>query len=190
MTGLQLEGGAVGGSSGSASPYIGPSPSGRYQLPGVNGAIAPVSGYRTWLPQWVGYTGVVNGLSIEVTVLAAGFVRVGMYADDDGVPGALLADGGALDCSSTGIKTAAVNVAVTPNLYWFVGWVTGTSPTIRVCAGASANQFPQPSLNPGSSVQTCFRESGLAVDGALPASAPSVIGTTDRYGIWTVPSFA
>ncbi len=62
----------------------------------------------------------IDRLAVDVTTLqAASLNRLGLYASTaDGLPGALLVDGGTVDTSTTGLKEVTVDVAVNPGLYW------------------------------------------------------------------------
>ena len=64
----------------------------------------------------------INGLAIKVTVAAVGsHARLGIYSCSKTtyLPDRLLLDGGEVDTSATGIKTAVVNYQLPPDLYWF-----------------------------------------------------------------------
>ena len=72
----------------------------------------------------------VDRIGIEVTSSATGspVLRLGIYADDDGVPGALLVDAGTVDASSPGFKEATINQALTAGMVWlFCAQQGGTS---------------------------------------------------------------
>lgn len=71
----------------------------------------------------------VTSLAVKVsTLLAASQIRLGLFADDHagGGPGTLLADGGNVSSATTGLKTAAISVALQPGLYWLCAWPSGT----------------------------------------------------------------
>lgn len=55
-----------------------------------------------------------------VTAQAGAECRLGLYADNNGVPGALIVDGGIVDLSSGGgaIKEATINVTLAPGVVW------------------------------------------------------------------------
>lgn len=58
-------------------------------------------------------------ISIEVTTGGAGDVcHVGIYADSNGLPGALIVDSGEIDCSSTGTKAVTISVTLAVGNYW------------------------------------------------------------------------
>lgn len=68
-----------------------------------------------------------DALSLEVRIAGAANVRIGIYQGDstDFLPSTLIADSGALDCSSTGVKTGNVTAFTLKAgvLYW-LGYVT------------------------------------------------------------------
>lgn len=73
----------------------------------------------------------INLLGIRVsTAAASSFVRPGIWADNNGVPGVLLADTGQIDASTTGAKEAAVSVPVSPGRYWLGCVSQGGTPAV------------------------------------------------------------
>ena len=80
--------------------------------------------------------GGIDRVGIEVTVVggAGSVTRIGLYADNDGVPGSLLFDAGTIDtATATGFIQATVNwTNLNDGLYW-VATVpqVGTGPTFR-----------------------------------------------------------
>lgn len=63
-------------------------------------------------------------IGLECTTLAAGGkARVGVYADNAGIPdgSALIVESGELDMSSTGLKVSTINQALTRGIYWVAG---------------------------------------------------------------------
>jgi hypothetical protein len=82
-----------------------------------------------WLPGGI----TVDRLGVEVTTAVATAVyRLGIYRDAGGIPGALLVDGGTVDCSTTGNKTVTISQAINdPGLYWLAGSPQVAVATIR-----------------------------------------------------------
>lgn len=115
--------------------------------------------------------------SFNVTVLgASGTARLGIYADSDGNPGALIAAFGVIDTSSTGVKE--ITIAHTPaafNLYWLA----------LVCqtAGCSGHGVATGSYLTGrvgvTDVGGGFYETG--VSGALPANAGTLLSNAGTF---------
>lgn len=79
-----------------------------------------------------------NEAGIQVTAaVAATTVRLGVYADNNGVPGSLIADWGAIDSSTTGYKTAAITWSPAPGRYWIAAVAQGGTPTVSTRSGSS-----------------------------------------------------
>lgn len=82
-----------------------------------------------------------DGISCEVTTLAAGSLRVGIYTDVNGYPGALIEEAGIINTGSTGIKTgafAATRMIAEP--VWLCA-VSDVTPTLRVSAQGAGSSF-------------------------------------------------
>lgn len=88
----------------------------------------------------------LNSIAIEVTTAAAGStVRLGLYADNGtGAPGALVADFGTVDSSTTGSKVLAISRTLQPGLYWAVAAARGGAPVIQGLSGGGSGTVPQP----------------------------------------------
>lgn len=89
-----------------------------------------------------GRGGTINQIAFQVTTLLAGNGRVGIYdatSDSNIYPNALIVDGGGVSTATTGFKTAAVSVALTPGkLYWAV-YLGDAAPTLRVLNTGAGN---------------------------------------------------
>lgn len=89
--------------------------------------------------------GILDTIYCEVTTLAAGVARVGIFANKtDGslYPGALVLDSGEFDVSSTGVKsTGSLAVAIPAGLYWFSFTCGTAAPTMRSLAAGSYNHI-------------------------------------------------
>lgn len=98
----------------------------------------------------------INRLWAECTAAqASSYLRVGIWGTaSDGSPGALVLDGGLIDCATTGIKEVTVtSTTLQPGLYFFGGAsqdAASPGPTLRI-QGAS-QPFPQGPL--GSTLPT------------------------------------
>jgi len=74
----------------------------------------------------------VDRIGINVTTLAAGLARVGIYADDGSLyPGSLVLDAGWLDVSATGVKEATISQALSANTLYWLALVGNVAPTLR-----------------------------------------------------------
>lgn len=120
--------------------------------------------------------------AIEVTTAqAGGLLRLGIYSADDTtrMPKDLLQTFGAVDCSTTGVKTVAISPAlqlVGGTLYWLaaLGEHSGAVPSFRTVIHTSAGLtgFPQTSTNPLTQHRSGLYAIGVPT-GSLPAVAPS-----------------
>ena len=139
-------------------------------------------GWFTWLP--IGGPGTIDMVGIEVTAgVASSIYRVGLYAAGaNGKPGALLVDGGTVDCSGTGLVAATVSQPVSAPGVWLCAFHQGAgSPTIRINTSASGH-WARFTRDTGTVVTQynlqCW--SNGTVSGALPATAAglTLIGDT------------
>lgn len=89
-----------------------------------------------------GRGGTINQLAFQVTTLLAGNGRVGIYdstSDSNIYPNNMIVDGGGVSTGTTGFKTAAVSVNLTPGkLYWAV-YLGDAAPTLRVVNTGGGN---------------------------------------------------
>lgn len=116
-----------------------------YSVPGVNitSTITDVPAVNTvrYMPFLVnGATLTLDQMAISVQIAAASsFVRVGIYAaDTDWQPTTLVVDGGALDTSTTGQKTASISTTLPPGRYLMAMNATVGTPTLRGFRGGHA----------------------------------------------------
>lgn len=80
----------------------------------------------------------LSGIGIEVTTFATGNVRVGIYRDSAGAPGALVVDSGAISTgTSNGFKSAVISNTLAPGWYWLAG-VFSATPGVRAIVNTSA----------------------------------------------------
>ena len=72
-----------------------------------------------------------NQIGMEVTTLAAGNVRMGIYTNGvNNLPETLIIDAGTADTGTTGVKTIALNQSLDPGIYWLAS-VHDATPTVR-----------------------------------------------------------
>jgi hypothetical protein len=81
----------------------------------------------------------IDRIAIDVTTggTVGSVTRLGVYADNNGIPGTLLIDAGTVDSTSTGVKELTIALTLAPGLYYFASASQGapaTQPTIRVGA--------------------------------------------------------
>ena len=121
------------------------------------------------LPFYVPDSQAFDRIAINVTTLAAGNARLGIYADTGDVyPGGLLVDAGEVDTETAGIKWCAINVTLAPGLYWLAR-IQNATPTLRSlfhCAMLSIG-----SADLGASVVTGYRLARAY--GVLPSPFPA-----------------
>jgi hypothetical protein len=147
-------------------------------------ATATFSGNIKLVPFLIPASTTFDQISFEVTSSAAtGVARAVVYSDNNGVPGALLADGGNIAASSNGLKTAAISLTLAPGLYWIglanYAGVTFSARTISTGLGP----WFIPQSNSGSTISVGW-------EGTYPASSsPQAAWTSyaSRAGTTQVP---
>lgn len=105
-------------------------------------------------------------IGVYVVTAAAGCtIRVGVYRDSDGVPGAL-AGGANLNAGTTGVKEANTSGLLTAGIYWLAAVAQGGTPTVTthdpligMSAGSAAGIANPPIQN------SPYR---ISITGALP----------------------
>lgn len=119
----------------------------------------------------------IDRIAFEVTTggTAGSVGRLGIYADDDGNPGALLLDAGTVDTTSTGAKEIAVAETLDAGLSWLaiVAQVAGFG--VR---GAASPYMSVPAASVTSSIIPLTHLYKDASSGALPASASGLTTAT------------
>lgn len=116
-------------------------------------------------------------IGCEVTTAAASStIRLGIYADNGGKPGALIVDGGTVDSSSISVKEVVINQTLAAGTYWLAFCAQGGTPTVRgrSASGVTLGTFGA-QTNASDASAGSFKQSG--VSGALPN--PMVISSTD-----------
>lgn len=122
--------------------------------------------------------------AIGVDVTAAGDsgckIRVGIYADNKGYPGALILDAGQLaaDAIGTPIPALGSNLVLPRGWYWIGGavqLVTTTQPTVRIASGRATPtlQISQGTSFAANATANGYRMTG--VTGALPSTFTSTV---------------
>jgi hypothetical protein len=162
--------------TGSAVPVL-PMDSGRwFRLPfaTIGASWAGLGGgVISWIRFPIGKACSVDAMGIQVnTASASSLLRMGIYADSGGAPGALLKDYGTIDSSSTGYKsaTAVTPLSVSVGYIWLCGAVEGTFGTNQYDTSVGLYSY-QGSLTLGGNAAS-YTGSSYA-GGGLPASAPA-----------------
>lgn len=137
---------------------------------------------RPWV---VGRSGTLSGLGLVCAVgVATAKARIGIYdSDANGYPGALLAESGELDCSTSGRKlTTGLSVVLDPAEVYWIAFLGGTAnpnlavlnsvTTIGACIAAAA------STSVGVMMGLTVAQSYGALPSTFPASATDINGGT------------
>lgn len=111
-----------------------------YYNPLAIGAISPLAVSANVLvayPLFIARAVSITKLGFQVTTLASGNARVGLYNDVNGQPGTLVVESGALSVSTTGVKEATVaSTPLVPGLYW-IAFVTDVAPSVNCHAATN-----------------------------------------------------
>lgn len=119
---------------------------------------------------------VIDRIAIEVTVGVAGLARLGLYTNNNGVPGSLIVDAGTVDTTNVATIEATIALTTLPEWVWAVA-VFNAAPTVRVGTPAASHIVGGASFganNRGITAALTF--------GALPASAPTAASWSSAVG--------
>jgi hypothetical protein len=108
----------------------------------------------------------VQAIGVQVSTLSAGNCRVGLYADNAGIPGILIQDVGVVATGTTGAKWQAMVRTLQPGMYWAV-CIFDATPTMR----AQTTTFAGPGMLGWLSGTDTAKKAGWSVAqayGALP----------------------
>jgi hypothetical protein len=140
-------------------------------------------------PITIEHRAIFTALCVEVTTLAAGNVRMGIYNNNPSAayPSSLVVDGGAASTDSTGFKEITISQALTPGMYWLVA-VYDATPTIRRLTGNAHTVGAKLGTNQAAdSSGDMYSMVSVALPyGALPSIFPSegtYVSNTQRYGL-------
>jgi hypothetical protein len=102
-----------------------------YGAGGASNSSAATNGAIRAVPlEWPG--GRIVGIGVEViTGSADSTVRLGIYADEDGVPGDLIVETAPVSSVSAGAIDVDIDVTLGAGLYWLAALVQGGTPTLR-----------------------------------------------------------
>ena len=176
--------------------FVGTSPLEVWYLPGQaqSAALSTVSaaaGTISTHPFLSGKGGRVDRLAIEVTTAAGagGVIRFGIYTTDGTqnlYPRTLVVDSGEFSTTTTGIKSATIDIVLEQNKVYHLVINAGTSaPSVRAFVAANQqNLFGSPA-DGGGTPAILMRLSGSRTYAALSATFPagfSTVGTTGFAG--------
>lgn len=129
--------------------------------------------FPIFVPETVAY----DRIAAYISVGAAGLMRVGIYAWSNGVPGALILDGGTVDTTSV----AAVEVTISQTLtrgYYFLAYVANAAASILGMnrQWGMAGPVTTPRSAPNGNIMTLTFTDGRTADVAdgLPNPAPAL----------------
>ncbi len=137
----------------------------------------------------------VDALSLEVRVAGVAFARIGIYEGDAASmePKTLIVDSGALDCSTTGLKTGTVTAfTLKAGVLYFIGFLTDQTNATWSPRAAAANPRSMRQINGwtrGTNLHggAYISSNPLITYGALPD--PITGTTTWSIALGTVPYF-
>lgn len=143
-------------------------------VPATSWAGGPAVGTMSLYPMVVWRTGTIDRIGINVQTLSAtGLARMGLYANNGGLPGALLVDGGTVACSTVGAKTVTV---AQPVKYGQVVWVA-IACQVAVWQALTISGGINPDVQPGDPAlantdRPAYEFAGIT--GALPNPLPAL----------------
>lgn len=151
--------------------YYGPMTTGRLELTVTNDRLyaSPLLVPRAAIDQL--------GIRVHTAGDSGAVVRLGVYADAHGLPGALLLDAGTVAGDSAGAKTAAVSLAFTPGMVWLACVLQNNGETAAKLFGHNGITLGMgiaTSANAGDGRMTAHYVDG--VSGALPDPFPAIDG--------------
>ena len=164
------QGGVGGGGLASNVNYS----TGRYYGPSedVSSGVLTTVIDRCWVvPFEVGKTTTFDRIASEVTIVGSGgnTLRMGVYRTTNGLPDALALDAGTSDASILGAFEKAINLQLTPGLYW-LAMVSNVGVPAEVRAlGALGSKYVGHTANPLAINYKSYRTTA-GVAGALPAN--------------------
>lgn len=138
------------------------------------------------VPIYVSNPGVYDRIAIRVQANAtvSSVVRLGLYADNNGVPGDLILDAGTVDASSLGAKDLTINVTLPIGWVWLTSVVQGVQgPGIMRFLNTTPRIPVTDALNTIAQVAVCYIRDSVSgalptpagVTGVLIASAPAIV---------------
>ena len=118
--------------------------------------ITPGSGVTAFVANVIYYhlfflgPAVVDRIGVEITTGAAGAARLGLYANNNGMPGALIRDCGTVDTSSNAIVEASFTALTLPNDWFWAAVISDSTAGCRAGAIGPSSPLGNPTLSNGS----------------------------------------
>lgn len=130
--------------------------------------------------QPIAITGTVNRIGIEITTGVAGAARLGLYSNNNGIPGTLMLDCGTVDTTSIALVEATIADTVLRGEWIWLAAVSNVAPACR-CGTAGAGMIAG-SSTPSVSVRGYV---GTLAYAALPVAAPAITSVSSVVpAIW------
>lgn len=153
--------------------------------PGALGTTSPAEAGEQAIPFIAGRAATLTSLAVSVTTAGAAgaLLRLGLRAANGTQPGALLADGGTVDASTTGTKSVTISQALTEGTLYFATVSTqgaaATRPTLQAASGAHDVRIGNTSAATAlASTYAAFNATGTGTTGALPSTQTWNPGST------------
>lgn len=130
--------------------------------------------------QPIAITGTINRIGIEITGGSAGAARLGLYTNNNGIPGSLILDCGTVDTTSVALVEATIPDMVLRGEWMWMAVVSNATPTCR--CGAVGSAMVAGSSTPSAGIRAYV---GTLVYAALPAAAPAITSVSSvAPAIW------
>lgn len=149
---------------------------GDFANPGIATTFAVTANVHYALPFILHRRTTFNAIAASVTTLHASNLRMGIYAHENGLPGARILDAGEVSAGSTGVKDIAVSQTLSAGIYWLTSVYAGT-PTMRAAGfhtGIASTPDLVAILGTGTVGTQDSRVTASLTYGALPATFGSV----------------
>jgi hypothetical protein len=144
------------------------------------GAGASAIAINTIYYQPIAISGTINRIGIEVTTGVAGAARLGLYSNNNGIPGTLILDAGTVDVTSIALVEATISDMVLRGEWMWMALVSNAAATCRT--GAIGLSMVAGSSTPSAGVRGY---SGTFAYAALPTAAPAITGISSVVpAIW------
>jgi hypothetical protein len=119
--------------------------------------------------QPIAITGTINRIGIEITTGAAGLARLGLYTNNNGIPGTLILDAGTVDTTSIALVEATIPDMVLRGEWMWMAVVSNAAPACR-CGTVG------PAMVAGSTTPSAGIRGYVAnfTYGALPTTATAI----------------
>lgn len=130
--------------------------------------------------QPIAITGTINRIGIEITTGAAGAARLGLYTNNNGIPGTLILDAGTVDTTNIALVEATIADTVLRGEWVWMAVVSNAAPACR--CGTVGAAMVAGSLTPGAGIRGYVANFTYAV---LPTTA-TAISTASGVGpaVW------